>query len=196
MMSGFGRARCGQRGAAAVEAAIITPVLMLMVFGIIEFGFLFKDWLAVTSSVRAGARIASAEPRYVGFADDAKNQVAKEGSALSFDGNTSLWIYKAGLNGYPVGESSFASCPNTSCVKYKWNSSTKSFAKQSGSDWLAINQNACQADPNRDSLGVYLSVQNESLTSLFFDTKTLSSRTVMSLEPLPATSVETGGCKP
>ena len=37
-----------ERGASAVEAAIVTPVVVAMLFGIIEFGMLFKDWLAVT----------------------------------------------------------------------------------------------------------------------------------------------------
>ena len=50
-------------GAVAIEAALLTPLLLLLLFGIIEFGMLYKDYLAVTSSVRAGARMASAEPR-------------------------------------------------------------------------------------------------------------------------------------
>ena len=62
-MSIFGR-RCGhtrhQRGAAMVEAAIVTPLLLLLVFGIIEFGFLYKDALTVGIGSRAGARVGSA----------------------------------------------------------------------------------------------------------------------------------------
>ncbi|WP_420372033.1 TadE family protein [Pedococcus badiiscoriae] len=50
------------RGAAAVEAAIVTPLILLIVFGIMEFGMVFKDTLTVSTSVRAGARTASAEP--------------------------------------------------------------------------------------------------------------------------------------
>ena len=48
------RRRSGDRGASAVEAAIVTPVVMAMLFGIIEFGFFFKDYLAVAAGVRAG----------------------------------------------------------------------------------------------------------------------------------------------
>ena len=75
--------RRSQQGAVAVEAAIITPLFILLVFGIIEFGMVFKDFLAVTSSVRAGARMASAEPRNLNFAQDAADQVAREGGALN-----------------------------------------------------------------------------------------------------------------
>src|SRR4051794_10410786 len=49
------------RGAVAVEAAFITPVLLLLVFGMIDMSLLIKDNVAVVSSVRAGARVASAE---------------------------------------------------------------------------------------------------------------------------------------
>ena len=41
------------------------PALLLLIVGLLEFGLAFKDQLAITSAVRAGARIASAEPRYV-----------------------------------------------------------------------------------------------------------------------------------
>ena len=42
-MRGFcGRAR-DERGASLIEAAIILPVVILIVFGIIEFGLALKD---------------------------------------------------------------------------------------------------------------------------------------------------------
>jgi TadE-like protein len=189
-----GRARRRSRGAAAVEAALILPLLIMLVFAILEFGFLFKDWLAVTSSVRAGARIASAEPRLATFATDAAAQVAKEGAALGFDANTVLWVYEADTDGYPIGDpNNFSVCPSTSCIKYKW--SAGGFVLQSGS-WPALNQNACQGDAGHDSVGIFLSVKDQAITKMFFDSMTLKSRTVMSLEPIPATNLSTNGCKP
>ena len=71
----------------------------------------------MTSAVRAGARIASAEPRYAGFAVDAAAQVAKEGAALNLDANWVLYVYRANTNGYPMGRTDFSSCP-TKCIKY------------------------------------------------------------------------------
>ena len=53
-------ARRGERGAALVEAAIVTPLLLMLVFGIIEFGFAFKDTLTLANGSRSGARVASA----------------------------------------------------------------------------------------------------------------------------------------
>ena len=182
----------GQRGAVAVEAALITPLLIMLVFAIIEFGFLFKDWLGVTSAVRAGARIASAEPRTASYANDAAAQVAKEGAALKFDSNTLLWVYKANAAGYPSG-SDYSSCPTTTCIQYKWNGS--GFVVKAGT-WDPTSQNACQGDSGHDSVGVYLAVKDTSLTGMFFNTMTLRSRTVMSLEPVPATDIDVNGCKP
>ena len=43
-------------GAAAVEMAIVLPILFLLVFGIIEFGFIFNRWISVTHASREGVR--------------------------------------------------------------------------------------------------------------------------------------------
>lgn len=46
----------GDRGAVAVEFALVLPVFLLLVFGAINFGFIFNDWLSLTQGVQAGAR--------------------------------------------------------------------------------------------------------------------------------------------
>ncbi|MEZ5176210.1 MAG: TadE/TadG family type IV pilus assembly protein [Acidimicrobiia bacterium] len=45
-----------QRGAALVEMAIILPLLITLVFGIVEYGLLFKEKLTVASSTKSAAR--------------------------------------------------------------------------------------------------------------------------------------------
>jgi hypothetical protein len=52
-----GRGR-DDRGAAAVEFALVVPVLVLMVMGIIDYGLFFSDRLAVKQGIREGARTA------------------------------------------------------------------------------------------------------------------------------------------
>jgi len=49
------RLRC-QKGVAAVEFAIILPLLMIIIFGIIEFGLLLYDKQVITNASREGAR--------------------------------------------------------------------------------------------------------------------------------------------
>jgi Flp pilus assembly protein TadG len=46
-------------GAAAVEFAVILPLLLLIVAGIIEFGFMFNAQIGVTHAAREGARVAA-----------------------------------------------------------------------------------------------------------------------------------------
>ncbi len=48
--------RRGERGAAAVEFAIVLPLLFVLLFGIIEFGILFYNYQVITNASREGAR--------------------------------------------------------------------------------------------------------------------------------------------
>lgn len=49
-----------ERGAALVEAAIVTPVFFLLIFGLFEMGFLLRHSLTVDNASREGARAVSA----------------------------------------------------------------------------------------------------------------------------------------
>ena len=48
-----------RRGQALAEFALTLPILLLLVFGIIEFARLFQTWVVLQSAARAGARAAS-----------------------------------------------------------------------------------------------------------------------------------------
>ncbi len=45
-----------ETGAAAVEFALVLPLLMLIIFGIIQFGFVMAQSAALSNGARAGAR--------------------------------------------------------------------------------------------------------------------------------------------
>jgi Flp pilus assembly protein TadG len=53
------RHRSREEGQALVEFIIVLPVLLLIVLGIIQFGNVFRDYIALTDAVRVGARQAS-----------------------------------------------------------------------------------------------------------------------------------------
>jgi Flp pilus assembly protein TadG len=48
----------GERGQALVEAAIITPVVLLIMVGIFEVGRAYQTWQVLTNAAREGARAA------------------------------------------------------------------------------------------------------------------------------------------
>jgi Flp pilus assembly protein TadG len=48
-----------QEGQSMVEFIIVAPFLFMLIFGIIQFGILFHDYLALTDAVRVGARQAA-----------------------------------------------------------------------------------------------------------------------------------------
>jgi Flp pilus assembly protein TadG len=50
-----GRLRRGQRGAAIVEAAIVLPAVVMLLFGMLEGGLYFKDSLTVSESTKDAA---------------------------------------------------------------------------------------------------------------------------------------------
>ena len=50
-----------QRGASAVEFALVLPLLLFIVFGIIDFGWLFYVDIQVTNAAREGARWGAAK---------------------------------------------------------------------------------------------------------------------------------------
>jgi hypothetical protein len=65
------------RGAAAVEFALVLPVLLIIVFGIIDFGRMLNAKITLTEAAREGARAAA-----VGTAADGENWVTKAAAGL------------------------------------------------------------------------------------------------------------------
>ena len=54
----FRRVWACERGAELVEFAFVFPTLLLVMLGIIDFGFLFQRYEVVTNAAREGARVA------------------------------------------------------------------------------------------------------------------------------------------
>ena len=47
-----------ERGAELIEFALVLPLLLLIILGIVDFGFMFQRFEVVTNAAREGARIA------------------------------------------------------------------------------------------------------------------------------------------
>ena len=46
-----------ERGAEIIELALVTPLFLLLIAGMFDFGFLFRNWEVVTNAAREGARM-------------------------------------------------------------------------------------------------------------------------------------------
>jgi hypothetical protein len=196
------RGRERDRGAVLIEAAFVFPVLIMFVFGIIEYGLVFKDTLTLSSATRSGARIASAEPKQASYDDNAASAAAAALTALPSSGPQELWVYKAFTDGLPcLNLLCASSTPFTTycsvCTIYSWQPATRSFLEvpvtvHNNVDWNATgtnSQNACAGTP--DSLGVYVKIQHKFITGLFGSVKTLTDHTVFRLEPFPGAGCNT-----
>jgi hypothetical protein len=201
------RERTDERGAAAVEFALIALPLILLLFVIVEAAFLMKDYVSVSSAVRTGARTASsaadagpgtcqasANPppctpaSAPGFAQGAADSIQTTASALKSEDIEFILIYEPGSNGYPMGQSTLTCSSN--CVKYVWDSGLSKFRYASGS-WASASVNACLNDAGRDSVGVAMRVKHSLVSGFFGTTMNLDERTLMQFEPL-----EQDRCKP
>jgi Flp pilus assembly protein TadG len=79
------RIRRNESGQALVEMAIVTPLLLLLVLGIVQFGILFNHYITLTDAVRAGARQAAVSRTLPDPVGVTTTRVRK--SAAGLDGN-------------------------------------------------------------------------------------------------------------
>ena len=206
----FGVRALGERGAVVVEAALVTPLLMALLLGIIEMALLMKDDVALTSAVRNGGRTASANAgagpggtnedgdcvapcspaNAPMFAQLAANAIQRAGTALPPDAIQELWVYKANDKGYPGAAGSTAMVCGTNCVKYTWVKAKDQFRYLSGT-WTSSTVNAC-ANTNPDSVGIYMKARHTFLTGFFGKSVDIDDHAVFAFEPLPTLTCASG----
>jgi len=49
--------KCARRGAAVVEMAVVTPILLMMIFGVMEFGWVLMVRETMTNATREACRV-------------------------------------------------------------------------------------------------------------------------------------------
>ena len=70
------------KGQSLVETALVLPLLLLIVFGTIEFGRVFNAYLVVSNASREGAR-AAAVGNYLRTAGIETNNITEDGKGYS-----------------------------------------------------------------------------------------------------------------
>lgn len=191
------RRRQGDRGAALVEAAFITPVFALLVFGILEFGLAFRDYLTVANTSRDSARGASAYGDAL-YSDYNVIQVAKQ-SSKGFRPNEiqRLIIFKAtSVNSSIHNPSNPANACLTAtvgipgvCNVYGPSDMTRpksDFGCKTTQNldryWCPTDRETSASGPP-DYVGVYVRAQHNFITGLFGSGMTMTDEIVMRMEP-------------
>jgi Flp pilus assembly protein TadG len=85
------------RGAVLVEFALVAPVLFLIVFGIIEFGWLFLQNIDVRHGAREGARLAAVNFKTTSSPTSAEQQdqiIAEMCSRMDADASVSVNLFR------------------------------------------------------------------------------------------------------
>ncbi len=82
------RTGAGDRGAAAVEFALLLPVLLLVVFGIIDFGRALNAQITLTQAAREGARLAAEGQPWATVVVPRTQAAATTLSGVTVTGNT------------------------------------------------------------------------------------------------------------
>jgi Flp pilus assembly protein TadG len=68
-----------QRGAVVVEFALIVPMLLLIVFGILDFGYMLNRTTIASNASRDGARTASLDGSYADICTTVKSELSDAG---------------------------------------------------------------------------------------------------------------------
>ncbi len=179
----------GSRGATIIEAAIIAPVLFVLLFGILEAGFLFRDYLTIGNTTREGAREASVAAND-GLADfRALAAIERASSALPDAAIAKIIIFKATGPGDTVPAGCLAGAVTGLCNVY----SPADFALTEtdfGCDTVLPDPDSywCPSDrevsisTGQDYIGIYVDMTHKAITGLFGDTVDLQDTTVFKLE--------------
>ena len=162
------------------------PIVVLMIFGIVEIGFLFRSATIVSTSSRSGARLAAAQYGAASTSaaqnnvmDNVRLTVEKDlTSRASDDTPVVLWIYKADANGNPPS-GGFTTCGSPCYVVHveRRHGALHAVEWQRGPPPVACGT-------AHDSVGVYVKATHTPIgfTSTF-GTFNINERTVMRLEP-------------
>lgn len=180
-----------QRGAALVEFALLAPLLMLLVFGALEYGLLFKDYLTVSNTTRAGARVGSA----AGSSADSDWQILRSvtTAAAALPGGASslqaIVVYRStATGGAPPAGCLTAPSAASGCNFYVRTDLTRPVtdfgcgAASPDRYWCPTTRSDSQS-AGTDYVGVWVKTTHGFFTKLFGTSRTLTDTVTMRIEP-------------
>lgn len=74
--------RKNQRGGAAVEFALVLPILLALLFGTVQFGWLVNNYVTLTNAASLGARLLASERGYATPYTDTQQAILNSTASL------------------------------------------------------------------------------------------------------------------
>lgn len=194
----------GDDGAVLVEFGLMAPLLVLLALGIAEFGFVWRDSLTIVTANRSAARAASNTTGGAGNSDQsdwiALGQFTAALEGIELDEVNRLIIFNATSTSTVP-----AACRNLnlgvatkggisgSCNVYTGDFLANEFNASDDSNfvggldwdssWEPTTRDATQAGSDMDYLGIWVEVDQQTLSGIFGDTWTHTDETIFRIEP-------------
>ncbi len=186
--------RRGERGAALVEASLVTGLFIMLVFFIFEMGFLFRNSLTTSNASREAARAASTLGRDPDT-DFYTIRTAEHGlEAMGLQSLDVLVVFKATGPGDTVPGACLSGSQAGLCNRY---TAADFFAEKEDAagnptgnfgcgtldhHWCPSSREA-QASVGPDYVGVFVRTKHDYLTGMFGAQTDLEATTILRIEP-------------
>jgi hypothetical protein len=194
----FGRRR-DERGVAIVEASIISLLFFTLLFGILESGLAFRDYLTTANISRSGARVASGHGNEI-QADYVIVQALKKAAAGIGNGTVDyVVIFKADDFNTNLA-SAYPSCAAGTAVANRCNVYRPSDFTRPATDfgcsatipspdkfWCPTSRKIAASSAGGgppDYIGVYVKVTHRNIFKIWRPTFTFTDQTIIRIEPL------------
>lgn len=172
-------------GAALVETAIIIWTLLLIAFGIVDFGLMFRHYYSLAGAVRTGARTGAIASNDVNADWQIMQSVLNSRGTISNGRITKIVVFKADAADGRIPESC-KTAPASNCNVFTASHFAMDEAAFLGSGaasfWPASGRQA-SALTDTDFLGVWVETQFDYATGIFGSHKTIADTAVMRLDP-------------
>jgi hypothetical protein len=175
---------------------MITPLLMLFIFGIFEFGFAFRDYLTVANATRDGARAASVAGNLGSGDYRMLLSIQRAAAALPDGGLDLIVIYRATGPNDDVPAGCAAGTPSSNVCNVYTASSLLLDQSQFGCQEMVLGDPVdspdrfwCPRDrevstgTGLDYVGVYIRSSHDYITGLFGNSITFEDQMILKVEP-------------
>lgn len=182
-----------ERGTALVEAALVTPLFFLVIFGVFEFGLVFRQYLTVVNTTRNTARAATVAGNNLDADYRILQEFARSSKAIKQSEVQFVVVFKAPtVDASPETTASLSGCLVAS-VPGKCNRYTVADLARPSSDFTGLSGAPDAAWPPStrvvslagppDKIGVFVHTKHDKSSDAFGTTHDFTDSVVYRIEP-------------